>query len=249
MDWGKAKSILILSFLFLNLLLGYQLWTTYYEQTHAETDTTLIVEETNKLLSEKRIQLQADVPKDMPKLRSFTVRFLGEQQEDVVPLSPPVKLANVLSRNFAKELAAKTPVKNASDYALDNVRTQDGVYVFNQVIDKVPMFDVNLILYEKKGEFVGYKQAYVEVQSGGEQKEQKEQKVISAYTAIRSLAETYLEEGSVIKDVRLGYHGQSFDSETRYMLPFWRITPAEGTPFYVQAYIGEVESVQLPPEP
>jgi len=32
MDWGRAKSVLIVSFLVLNVLLGYQLWLNVRDQ-------------------------------------------------------------------------------------------------------------------------------------------------------------------------------------------------------------------------
>jgi regulatory protein YycI of two-component signal transduction system YycFG len=107
--------------------------------------------------------------------------------------------------------------------------------------DAVPMFDVTLRLFAEKGEITGYKQAFVEVQSGVEQKEQK---VISAYTAVRTLVESYLSAGSIIKDIQLGYHGQRFDSETHPMLPFWRVVLDKGDPYYVQAFSGAVEGNQ-----
>lgn len=240
MDWGRAKTILILSFLFLNIMLGYQLWTTRWGQTGTESDTAFIIEETSKLLASKNIQLKVEeVPKDAPKLKSFTVQFdEASRNAEKVPLDSPLKWSSPFSKNLARELTSRSSVRYADQYAFDPVRSGNGVYVFNQLVDKIPLFDVTLQLYEENGQITGYKQAYVEVQSGGEQQEQK---VISAYTAIRSLAENYLPEGTVIVDVKLGYHGPNFDSETQYMLPFWRITPEEGNPYYVQAYNGEVE--------
>ncbi|GIP35991.1 two-component system regulatory protein YycI [Paenibacillus sp. J2TS4] len=243
MDWGRAKTILILSFLFLNLILGYQLWTARWGQLGSESDTAFIIEETNKLLASKQIQLRVEeVPKDAPKLKSFTVQFdEASRNTEIEPLDRPIKLSSPFTKSFFRELTNRSSVRHADQYTYDPMRSRDGIYVFNQMVDKVPLFDVTLQLYEENGQITGYKQAYVEVQSGGEQQEQK---VISAYTAIRSLAENYLAEGTVIVDVKLGYHGPSFDSETQYMLPFWRIMLEDGNPYYVQAYNGEVEEAK-----
>lgn len=238
MDWGKAKTVLILSFLFLNILLGYQLWATGWGRS--ESNTAFIIQETNELLASKNIQLNVEeVPGEAPLLKSFTVRY-DELSMDASKqmLSQPVPMGSPFTKNFSRDLMIHTPVRYADHYEIDLIRSDDGVYVFNQIVDKIPLFDSTLQLYEKNNEIVAYKQTYVEVQSGGEQQEQK---VISAYTAIRRLAENYLPEGSVIIDVQLGYHGTSFDSETQYMLPFWRIMLADGNPYYVQAYNGEVD--------
>ncbi|WP_409343647.1 two-component system regulatory protein YycI [Paenibacillus sp. MBLB4367] len=241
MDWGRAKTILIVSFLFLNVLLGYQLWVTRFSQTYSETDTASIIEETNKLLAIKNIRVLADVPKDTPKLGQITVK-LPEKYRDAkkVTLQQPIKYVNLISRSGLKEVIAKLPVENATAYKLDTALSRDDEYVFYQMMTDMPLFDATLHLYGQKGEINGFKQTKVEVQSGGEHKEQK---VISAYTAIRSLAEN-LPEGSVIADVRLGYHGQQFDSETQVLLPTWRVVLAEGGPYYVQAFNGELERPQ-----
>lgn len=247
MDWGKAKTVLILSFLFLNILLGYQLWATGWGKS--ETNTAYVIQETNELLASKNIQLNVEeVPSDSPLLRSFTVRYdEPSMNASKLSLDTPIPMGNPFNKNFSRDLMAQTPVRHADHYEIDLIRSGNGVYVFNQMVERIPLFDSNLKLYEENDQIVAYKQTYVEVQSGGEQQEQR---VISAHTAIRRLAENYLSEGSVIIDVKLGYHGTSFDSETQYMLPFWRIMLSDGSPYYVQAYNGEVdeprEPIQLP---
>jgi regulatory protein YycI of two-component signal transduction system YycFG len=106
------------------------------------------------------------------------------------------------------------------------------------------MFDVPLQLFAENGEITGYKQTYVEVKSGGEPTDKAGQKIISAYAAVRSLAENYLSEGAVITDIRLGYHGQLYDSEDQTFVPNWRISLSDGEPYYVHAFTGAVEAIQ-----
>jgi regulatory protein YycI of two-component signal transduction system YycFG len=55
------------------------------------------------------------------------------------------------------------------------------------------------------------------------------------------LAEKFLSEGTAIIDVRLGYHGQVFNSETRVLAPFWRVLTESGEQYYVHAITGAVE--------
>jgi regulatory protein YycI of two-component signal transduction system YycFG len=242
MDWGRAKMVLILSFLFLNLLLGYQMWVTRWDPSLLNPDMSAFKEETKQLLTSKNIKVLMTIPKAVPKLRQISVKFADNNVDPkLVVLPTPVPFANFTAKNSLRDLAFKVDIPNASQYKLDRSEKKADVFIFNQIFEDVPMFDVTLQLFAKKAEITGYKQAFVEVQSGVEQKKQK---VISAYTAVRSLAENYLPTGSVITDIQLGYHGQRFDSETQPMLPFWRIVLAQGAPFYVQAFSGAVEGNQ-----
>jgi regulatory protein YycI of two-component signal transduction system YycFG len=242
MDWGRAKMVLILSFLFLNLLLGYQMWATRWDPAILNSGTAALKEETRIMLASKNIRVLQAIPKEVPKLRQISVKFADNNgNPKLISLQTPVAVTSFTSKNSLRDLALQADIPNASDYQLDVSLEKNDVHVFNQMYGDIPMFDVTLQLFAKKGEITGYKQAYVEVQSGVDQKDQK---VISAYTAVRTLAENYLPAGSVITDIQLGYHGQRFNSETHPMLPFWRIVLDKGDRYYVQAFSGAVEGNQ-----
>jgi regulatory protein YycI of two-component signal transduction system YycFG len=73
----------------------------------------------------------------------------------------------------------------------------------------------------------------------------KEQQVLPASTAAAHLIENYLPAGSVIKDIRLGYHGQIFpDAETQVSAPSWRVLLENGEMYYVNAISAEVTTGQ-----
>lgn len=245
MHWGRAKSILIVAFLFLNLLLGYQLWADRFSPTAAERDSAGLMEETEKLLESKRIRVVPPIPKETPKLSTISVRY---QEEFRVPkqvkLAKPIRFISLLSRATLREIENKSSIKHFSEYRLDSATGTDEVHLFHQVYRELPMFDVTLQLFAENGEITGYKQSYVEVKSGGDPKDLSGQKIISAYAAVRSLAENYLSEGAVITDIRLGYHGQLFDSEDQTFVPNWRVTLSDGEPYYVHAFTGAVEAIQ-----
>jgi regulatory protein YycI of two-component signal transduction system YycFG len=242
MDWGRAKTVLIMSFLILNLLLAYQMWVTRWDPAILTTDMSGIKDETNKLLASKNIKVMITIPKEVPKLRQISVKFAnGTDMDTVIYLDTPIHYSHLKNKSSLRELADKAGIANAASYELDESAGKEGLYQFDQMVNHVPMFDIYLQLISKNAEITGYKQAFVEVQSDIEQKPQK---VISAYTALRSLAENYLPKGSVITDIRLGYHGQRFDSETHPMLPFWRVVLDKGDPYYVQAFSGAVEGNQ-----
>ncbi len=53
--------------------------------------------------------------------------------------------------------------------------------------------------------------------------------------------------GSVIKEIRLGYHGQLLDSQMQSAVPLWpvwRVSLESGESYYIHAFNGAIESVQ-----
>jgi regulatory protein YycI of two-component signal transduction system YycFG len=241
MDWGRAKTILILSFLFLNMILGYQLWNGKSKSTESMSDATVVMEELNQVLRSKNIRIAQEVPRDVPKLKEITVKFDENiKAAEKIPLRTPTTMTSILAKGAGKD-QSRLEIPNLDRYQFDAITSQDGVFVLNQLFDSLPMFEVKMELYETEGKITSYRQAYVEVESGGDQKEQK---VIPAQLAIRSLVENYLLQGSVITDIRLGYHGQLYNSQTQYMVPSWRVAVGNGDIYYVQAFNGAVEIPQ-----
>jgi regulatory protein YycI of two-component signal transduction system YycFG len=242
MDWGRAKTILILSFLFLNMILGLQLWESKSKQKELTTDTSGVLEELKQVLQSKNIRLAEELPKEVPKLREITVKFDESiKASEKTQLHTPMTRASVLVKTLGKDSTTRSEIPRMDSYRLDAVSSRDGVIIFNQLVSQLPMFEVKLELYEQGGEITSYRQAFVEVESGGNQKEQT---VIPAHKAIRSLVEKYLPEGSVITEVKLGYHGQLYNSQTQFMIPTWRVAIDNGDIFYVQAFNGAVDEPQ-----
>ncbi|WNR44557.1 two-component system regulatory protein YycI [Paenibacillus roseipurpureus] len=248
MNWSRAKTILIASFLLLNMILGFQLWSTKRSsQTEISLDPSSTVEDLNRALRNKNIRLTAELPTDQPKLKVITVKYddsikPGEQKT----LKTPLYMSTLLGKGASKEVQVQSEIPNFAMYQLDSVISRDGVYVFSQLFEKLPLFDVKVELSEKNGEITSYRQAFVEVES---EVEQTEQKLISAQLAVRSLVDNYLSDGSIITEVRLGYHGQPYNSQTQPMFPHWRITIDNGDIYYLQAFNGAVESPQKTAEP
>src|SRR5512147_2116878 len=92
MDWRRAKSVLILAFLMLNALLGYQLWTEWRQQVNTSVDWTSLPAETRQVMQEKGIRIDAKIPTETPSMRDLSFK-LKEQPPAVrkgrVPLSKP----------------------------------------------------------------------------------------------------------------------------------------------------------------
>lgn len=243
MNWSRAKTILICSFLLLNMILGFQLWSTNRSnQTEIASDTSGTVEELNRALRSKNIRLTGELPTEQLKLKVITVKYddsikPGEQRA----LKSPINMSLLLGKGASKEIQAQSEIPHFSLYQLDSTMSKNGAYVFTQLYDKLPLFDVKVELNEQNGEITSYSQAYVEVESGVEQTEQK---LIPAQLAVRSLVDNYLSDGSIITEVRLGYHGQPYNSQTQPMYPHWRIKIDNGDIYYLQAFNGAVEAPQ-----
>jgi regulatory protein YycI of two-component signal transduction system YycFG len=241
MEWGRAKTILILSFLVLNLVLAYQLWLNNMQMEGSEFESAEIAGEIQELLEINNIQLNTEVPEETPRLKEITVRFEKQMPKDQkIELTQPVTDNVILNKADIKDVLA-TQIFKANDYQLDPLHTRPGLYTMNQMYNGLPLFEVNLFLFYEQEEIKAYSQSYVEVEHTAMPQEQR---VLSAYMAIGNLAENYLPGGSVIKEIRLGYHGQIYNSETQVLAPFWRIAIRNGDIYYVHAITGAVEVPQ-----
>ncbi|WP_281883335.1 two-component system regulatory protein YycI [Paenibacillus sp. YYML68] len=243
MDWGRAKTILILSFLLLNVVLGFQLSTSRTELLELGVNPdSQVMEELQQLLKLKNIQVPADIPKEKQKLKEIVARFDDYHEvERPIPVPTPFKFDPLINKGTFTDMLAKTGIPNTDSYQFDPVTSDTSTFVFHQLYGSLPMFEAQLKLFEKDGMVTSYQQGYVRIMSEGTQPEQS---VISPYIALRSLVENYLEPGTVITGVRLGYHGQLYNSQTLYMVPTWRISLGNGDLYWVHAINGAVEPPQ-----
>ena len=232
MEWGKVKTILILSFLCLNLLLGAQLWENRLKEFPLIPDEA--AEQVEELLRAKGIVLRQEIPKETPNVREISIQFQvqnGKRTELAEPV--PVLLSEERWRERLKE-----QIPGLQEYAIDRTRSDERSIVLNQTFGGIPMIQVDLVLYVSEDRITSFSQSYVKVQPF---RDQKEVAALSALRVVQAMAETKLKEGSVIEEIRLGYHGQLFDSDTQVLAPKWRITMENGDIYYVHAISGEME--------
>lgn len=236
MEWGRVKTILILSFLFLNSLLSYQLWENRLDFLSLglnENETT----EVANLLHSKGIELRQDMPEGTPNVREISIAYKKQMKDgERVALSTPIEMP----RNEEKwKTQLQQQIPEIADYELDVAMSrEDEQIVFHQVINDLPLFQVNIVLDLEQQQVVRYGQSFVEETS---LIVQEEQPALSAYRVLRLLAETKLTPGDVIEDIRLGYHGQIFEADTQVLAPKWRIVLQNGDIYYVHAISGEIE--------
>ncbi len=243
MDWRRAKTVLILSFLMLNVILGSQLWLEWRERLNTAVDWTSLPPETLQFMHEKNIQVDENVkiPTDTPVMRELTYTFkqrTGDTINDRIMISPSPETRIVY---FEEELAGAlgNVIPELGSYTFDSPGSRDGVFVFNRMEGGWPMFDIHLELFYSEQKIKAYLQDQIEIKpSSGA----KEQQVLTAAKALAKVIEINLPAGSVIKEIRLGYHGEIFeDAEAQVSAPSWRVLLENGEEvYYVNAISAEV---------
>ncbi|XEC95060.1 two-component system regulatory protein YycI [Paenibacillus tarimensis] len=239
MDWGRAKSVLIFSFLVLNIILGYQLWFEVRDQLSTNIDVTDLPPETLQIMQEKNIRLLGKIPAGNPELQDLEYRFTTKPGNAVVQeLEAPVESKIIFSSKKELADALGKAIPDIDHYGYDSEESTTDVFVMYRMSDGLPMFDVKLELYNSSQKIVAFKLNRVEQIEPGKAKAQS---VLSASKALIKLIDNnYLQQDAVIKDIRLGYHGQNFGSEQQYSAPSWRVLLESGEVFYVHAISAEV---------
>jgi regulatory protein YycI of two-component signal transduction system YycFG len=240
MNWRQAKTVLIIAFLALNVVLGYQLWQDWSQRINAAAGWTSLPPETQQAMRQKQIRVDAPIPTYTPQLAELAFSFLSRREEgDPIPIDPPRDSRIVfLEKELRKELGGVVPELEA--YELDPSASRDGVFVFNRMANGWPMFGVRLELHHRDQKITAYRQDRIAIlPSDG----MTARKVLPAAQAVANLIEKYLPYGAVIREIRLGYHGHIFDdTETQVTAPTWRVLLEDGEVYYIHAISGEVSA-------
>ncbi|WP_274654894.1 two-component system regulatory protein YycI [Paenibacillus humicola] len=237
MDWSRAKSVLIIAFLLLNVVLGYQLWSNIREGLSASGDVSDMPPETLAIMQKKNIRLDTSIPLETPDLRDLTYRVtdrLGAAQR--IELKQPVDSKIVFNGELQHELGSIIP--NLDQYSFVDTNW-GGEFILYRKAGSLPIFDAKLELYYNGNQKItAYRQDQIELVST---EEGPKQTVLSATKAVTRLIENYLPDGAVIREIKLGYQGQIFsNSETQVAAPSWRVLLEDGAVYYVNAISAEV---------
>ncbi|RAP74243.1 two-component system regulatory protein YycI [Paenibacillus montanisoli] len=236
MDWGRAKSVLIFAFLLLNLVLGYQLWSNIREGLRTSADVSDLRPETQAMMEEKKIKLSTSIPSETPALRDLTYRVKTKQLGKGVrhELKEPVDSKVVFeTKELEESLGGIIP--ELKNYALGPVYENE--FILYRMAEGRPMFDVKLELFYKNQKIIAFKQDLIELLPP---QDAVSQSVLSATKVVTSLIENQLPNGAVIEEIKLGYHGQIFESDIQVSAPTWRVLLEDGGQYYMNAISGEV---------
>ncbi|HWQ79388.1 MAG TPA: two-component system regulatory protein YycI [Anaerovoracaceae bacterium] len=238
MDWTKAKTILIVALVVTNLVLI----ATYFTQNNRfENDEKKMEDVTIKLLEEKNIFVETDIPEERPRMARLTVQF-DTMDEDVVneqlakqkPLPAEEQTdENLVARaeDFIEKCGLMTENVTFSHIARTGSGTQSETAVFfKNYINGIAIEDSHIICTIEDGRITGFDRYWlnpVEVNN-------MEREVTPAVAAlVRFMSETTGEEKIHVEDITLVYWLDSsvFDAESPVIdtaFPAWRITYNQG---------------------
>ncbi|MCS1352661.1 two-component system regulatory protein YycI [Mechercharimyces sp. CAU 1602] len=243
MDWNRAKTILIIAFAALNLFLAIQVYQTW-EKTLELTDAhNITLRELEQLMEEGNIRLDTELPEVKPdemilKATLKNVDDSWEAHDNYFKQTPENPIAVKDSKEIGTVLEEYVP--DFDNYELDTFSSTSSRYVYQQQWDDLPLFDATLSVQLKEKQITSMHWVPFDITEESRSKEA----IYSAQSALFALIERGdIPDGSVISDIRLGYHGKNYEAQTYDLLPSWRFTIAKGNAFYVNAFYGDVETV------
>jgi regulatory protein YycI of two-component signal transduction system YycFG len=254
MDWSRAKTILIVTFLLLDLFLGYQVMINQNRDIEAAPQGELIPSSLEELLKMRNIALKTEIPNETPEMNYVNVQFtsfahhlqgltgqiVGQQGVGVmVKFNEAVPLPNFV--NKMEMLKSLEPyIVYTGDYIFDAKRSSNTIQRYVQQYGKYMIFSAPLDIMVNQNRMLGYRQIHVQIINQGTGR-----KIIPAFTAVRTLLDNgYIRYGENIVDVSIGYYGHIYDADIQVLAPVWRVIHTEGVQ-YVNGITGAVE--QAPP--
>lgn len=242
MDWTKAKTILIVALIVTNLVL---IATYYYQNSRYNEDEREMQEVTIRLLEEKGIYVQTDIPVGHHRLPKLTVQY-DKMNENVIE----EQLAKQASRgNTAlteEELIAMTTEFIEScdlmteNVTFDKIERQNGEIrvTYKNYFNEIAIEDSHIICTIRDGKIVDFERYWLDpVETNDIEKE-----VIPAVAAlIKFMSENMDEEKIYVNDISLVYwlDSSGFDAEypvTDTAFPAWKITFNRGKIQYILAW-------------
>ncbi|MDG5789432.1 two-component system regulatory protein YycI [Evansella sp. AB-P1] len=258
MDWSKTKSIFIVTFLLLNIFLGFQL----VEKQTAGNINLIYRETLHELLEENNIEITLsnieETKMGSPIIgfsKTFQLETLESQFENqeftittnertvYSELENPYKLSeNNLEASVESFL--EDHVFNGTSYRFSSFDEEQGTIGFfqtymDQPIDNHERGSFHLVLHVNEELAIdGYHQSYIEINQ-----EIREQELLSLLQAIEILFDNqYIPANTVIEDAGLGFYSLLPQSgEFQVYAPMWRIGIGD-TYQYVNAIDGTIQS-------
>lgn len=264
-DLSRAKTILIIIFLALNIILAYQI---YQKQNKDNDYTTLIIEETKEvvqLLNSNLIYLDVDIPiitpdlpflnviANYPNLREIKENLLISDDELLISLvdGNTIKYkwiqegkdyAKAYNINNGRQEFARQYLYKGKYYVVLNVEIEDGNGRINyiQQHNGYKIYGTRAIANVENNKITNWLQNIVlDIEA-----EETVRPILAAATAIRSLTNNIDNKPATITDISLGYYSRQQESESWLLPPVWAIDLADGERFYINAFTGELEGLQ-----
>ncbi|MFC0561263.1 two-component system regulatory protein YycI [Halalkalibacter alkalisediminis] len=256
MDWSKTKTIFIITFLFINVFLTWQLI-----ETHNVNQISMITEATiQEVLRENNVTIENELPEEdvsgllvIGKLLPLPIDQLPSLEEQDPELVDEHTVLSVLDEPFELpreqgaaplETFLSTYIFEGDDYRLGDYDSDENrVYLYQVYQEKTAYTfeDQPLILHlDDQQRVISYQQRFFQF----EEQEGEDREILSSLKAIEILLNDQLVRmNQTITNVQFGYY--SFFSPTgdvQVFAPMWRVT-VDGEIYLVHATGGTVQQL------
>ncbi|REJ16845.1 MAG: transcriptional regulator [Caldibacillus debilis] len=260
MDWSRAKTIFIITFLILNIFLGVQL---IMQKNQNKFD---LIKETS---IEERLKADEITFPELPQeptegtyveaeekmFREDELAFLRGQDIDLSggttvlsTLKDPYPLKKDWQEKDANEFVLNYVYKG-DEYVFGEFREDENQIIYYQTYNNFPFFKNSsgqlVLTLNNNNEIVSYRQTMLD-----HVKELKKQELLTAYEALVTLYnKRLLRSGNKITKVEIGYYTLVPVRSSQLLAPTWRFSVEGGDDLFVNAVEGhafsETESKKL----
>lgn len=229
MDWRKAKTILIIAFLTLDLYLGSLLYNNYQENNFRVKINTLSDNQIKELAQSKSINIDLDqlkkppVPEEMTvfsgtttqlKLESWVHKGNGVYEKI---LATPIAIQK--NPKEIKDLLEKEQLPNLVDFQFDEIEISDKEIIIYQTKNGFRIFNgtIQLKLNSKK-EVISYRFAHCQLTELPQPHRPNKLNNALASLLLQSKNKT------TIQSAELGYQRNNYSQEDKdsIIIPIWR---------------------------
>lgn len=260
MDWSSTKTIFIITFLLLNIFLGYQL-----SEKRNEGNLNMMTQATLQDYLEENVEIAISNAEDIKmgspiigsmKRFSNDIALEQEEKQEIVILNEIMIYSElvkpyILSENnleAAVEAFLEEYVYLGEEYRFSRYNEEQQTIGLYQTYDGKPIENYEedrffLVLHLNDDlEVEAYHQYYIEFSL--ENQENREQELLPPLKAIENLYNNQLiHANSVIEAAELGYYSLlPASGEYQVFAPMWKIT-INGTNHYVDAINGQIQTI------
>lgn len=252
MDWSKTKTIFIITFLILDLFLGYQ-----FMQKRTSSQLDVILETTIEEQLEANGITYVDIPKEVTKASYVSGKskiFTRQEIEKLTNQKITTSNQSVLQSVFTHPVAladVKDPI-SLSDFLQKNIINGKSYafWTFDEKSRTIICFQTygNKMIYKNvssmlllhlndKKEVVSYEQTMLD----DLEKYEKKQDVIPAIKAIETLyKKDYLKPGDRVTTIELGYYALVQFTASQVLTPTWHVVVNGKKDYFIHAFEGQI---------
>ncbi|PSL45913.1 regulatory protein YycI of two-component signal transduction system YycFG [Salsuginibacillus halophilus] len=258
MDWNKTKTIFILTFLFLNAFLVYQLLEkqdsyetgvlaeTSVEEMLAEREIIIEADWPENIESGRHIAgHEADVPEEVFEDTSQDESELYEIEDGVInkTLEEPFELSS--DQDIGEDLSdfLETYIVNGEQFEFGYWDQSERKLVFYQWFQDDLIYTYSdhflVVFVNEDGNIDSYMQSFMEFEEHG-----KEQDFLSSNQVLEILMEeNELRQGDRVTGIDFGYHSLFWaQSDVRNFVPMYQVDVNDESTFWLHAITGSIKN-------